>query len=174
MTLELTTIVSMTARPEVRLEQPSRVHLTPSIPSRRSFLKGVASLGAAAGLFTLNVFPMVRQARADGWDIYGACPSYAAGHNCSPGCGPSPVGANACQPPGQPHTGYHRANGDTYILRPNQCYSGTYDGWLWQYSNSCGDCRTSITYRCHDGYTKSGGSYTPTICRYATACVGPV
>lgn len=62
------------------------------------------------------------------------------------------------------YTGYHRYDSDgtlEYSWRPNQCWGGTYDGWLWR-------CSPEILYRCHDGYVTTGdGGTTPTVCRWA-------
>ncbi|MFB4276865.1 MULTISPECIES: hypothetical protein [unclassified Nonomuraea] len=124
--------------------------------------------GSAIGVTVLGIFPPARKALADGYDIKGLpCPSYAADHNCSPGCGPSETCALTgwcCS-----SSGYHRGDAE-YRLRPNQCFGGTADGWLWRYTSSCGGC-SAVTFRCHDGYTVTwAGPWVKTICRYRTAC----
>ena len=148
-------------------------------PVRRSVLTGLAAAGATAGLKALGVFPPARQALNSGfqlvgyYDIYPRCPSYAADHNCSPGCGPSLVCSSCCQTSGE-RKGFHKSavsDPGRYKLRPNQCYGGTYDGWIWKYAGSCGSCSESITWRCHDGWKKSDeGVWYKTICRTAIAC----
>ncbi|MEU5882351.1 hypothetical protein [Spirillospora sp. NPDC047279] len=146
---------------------------------RRNVLRGIATAGASVGLGALGVFPQARQALAagyaqrPGYQILGRCPSYAANHNCSPGCGPSVVCPTCCRTSGS-LKGYHKSGKSHpgyYMLRPNQCYSGGWDGWLWAYSKSCGSCRKGVTWRCHDGWKKSAkGSWYKTICRKATSC----
>ncbi|MFG1855054.1 hypothetical protein ACGFJT_24690 [Actinomadura geliboluensis] len=148
-------------------------------PARRSLLTGLAAAGATAGLKALGVFPPAREALSSGfqlvgyYDIYPRCPSYAANHNCSPGCGPSYVCSWCCRTSGK-YKGFHKSgvsDPGRYKLRPNQCYGGGYDGWLWAYSKSCGSCKKGVTWRCHDGWKKSKkGNWYKTICRKATAC----
>ena len=141
-------------------------------PSRRGVLQAGAALGTAAGMALLGVFPAARRAYADGYDIYGRCPSYASDHDCSPGCGPSPVFADACSTAGA-GAGFHRSDGTTWTLRPNQCYSGSYDGWLWRYQGACGSCTCHVERRCHDGYRRTGAGWVRSICRWTTDCGCP-
>lgn len=136
---------------------------------RRRFLQGATAASFAA----LTVFSAAREAYADGYDIWeGACPSYASGHDCSPGCGPSTVFADACVTAGA-YAGFHRNDGTTWTLRPNQCYAGTYDGWLWRFSGPCGTCGCGIERRCHDGYRDTGSGWVRSICRWTTECGCP-
>ncbi len=137
--------------------------------SRRALLQAGTALGMAA----LSVFPAARRAHADGYDIYtGACPSYAIDHDCSPGCGPSTIFAAACVTSGA-NLGFHKNDGVTWKLRPNQCFSGTYDGWLWRYQGACGACSCSVERRCHDGYHNAGSGWVKSICRWNTECGCP-
>ncbi|MGS2616140.1 peptidoglycan-binding domain-containing protein [Micromonospora sp. LZ34] len=133
--------------------------------SRRTLL----SAGTAVGMAALSVFPAARRAYADGYDIYGSCPSYASDQNCSPGCGPSPIFASACNTSGT-YAGFHKNDGTTWKLRPNQCYAGTYDGWLWRYQGACGACACSVERRCHDGYRQTSSGWVRSICRWNTDC----
>jgi hypothetical protein len=152
--------------------------------NRGQFVK--ASVGAAigVGLASVGVLPPARRAFAShagtaGYEIKPLpCPSYAADHNCSPGCGPSEVDSRACVGSSSNHYyGWHRAGcasayGFDWKLRPNGCVSGTgWDGWRWEYNALCGCC-TSVTYRCHDGYrcNSSCANCSRTICRWITAC----
>jgi hypothetical protein len=138
--------------------------------ARRSVLGGIVAVGSGIGLTALGIFPPARKAIAGSYDFKGLpCPSYAASHNCSPGCGPSPVCANGecCWP----NKHVHRGSGK-WRLRPNQCYGGVYDGWLWSYTGQCGSCSRGVTYRCHDGYyvSPTTGHWWPTICRWRMSC----
>ncbi|MFI6266551.1 peptidoglycan-binding protein [Micromonospora sp. NPDC051006] len=133
--------------------------------SRRTLLQA----GTAVGMAALSIFPAARRAYADGYDIYGSCPSYASDQNCSPGCGPSPIFAAACNTSGT-YAGFHKNDGTTWKLRPNQCYAGTYDGWLWRYQGACGACACSVERRCHDGYRKTSSGWVRSICRWNTDC----
>lgn len=138
-------------------------------PTRRAVLRA----GSVAGLTVLGgVFPSVRRAVADGYEIYPRCPSYAADHNCSPGCGPSTIFADACVTSGA-NTGFHKNDQVTWKLRPNACLSGSYDGWMWRYDQSCGACTCHIERRCHDGYRKTGSGWVNSICRWTTECGCP-
>jgi hypothetical protein len=141
-------------------------------PSRRSVLQAGAALGTATGMALLGVFPAARRAYADGYDIYGRCPSYASDHDCSPGCGPSPVFADACLTSGA-STGFHKSDGTTWTLRPNQCYAGSYDGWLWRHQGACGSCACHVERRCHDGYRRTSAGWVRSVCRWTTDCGCP-
>jgi hypothetical protein len=131
--------------------------------------RSVMQAGTAVGLALLGAFPAARRAIADGYTIYPRCPSYASDHNCSPGCGPSTIFADACETSG-PHLGFHKDDGVTWTLRPNQCFSGSYDGWLWRHQGPCGACACSIERRCHDGYRQTGSGWVRSICRWNTDC----
>ncbi|MFI0793807.1 peptidoglycan-binding protein [Micromonospora rubida] len=133
--------------------------------SRRTLLRA----GTAVGMAALSVFPAARRAYADGYEIYAACPTYASDHNCSPGCGPSTIFADSCNTSGT-NIGFHKNDGVTWMLRPNQCYGGTYDGWLWLYNGACGACTCSVERRCHDGYKKTSSGWVKSICRWNTKC----
>ncbi|WP_062213547.1 peptidoglycan-binding protein [Streptomyces sp. NBRC 109706] len=151
------------ARPAQRRESRGLPRLT---PSRRTVVQGATVVGFAA----LGVFSAAREAYADGYDIWtGDCPSYASEHDCSPGCGPSIVHVASCETSGE-YEGFHKNDGVTWTLRPNQCYSGTYDGWLWRFSGACGACGCGIERRCHDGYFNSGSGWVRSICRWTTDC----
>lgn len=134
-------------------------------PSRRSVLQATTALGMAA----LGLFPAARRAIADGYTIYPRCPSYADDHNCSPGCGPSTIFADACETSGS-NVGFHRNDGVNFTLRPNQCYASTYDGWLWRHDGACGACACYVERRCHDGYKRTSSGWVNSICRWNTQC----
>jgi hypothetical protein len=159
-----------------------RRHVPPATAAgvvRRSMLGGAVAAGTTLGLTALGVFSPARKAMNGGFrlvgyaDIYNACPSYAASHNCSPGCGPSTVVAGACRSSGT-YRGYHRSSvtdPGVFKLRPNECYAGKYDGWMWHYAAACGKCARSVTWRCTDGWKKSAtGTWYKSICRWTHAC----
>ncbi|SOD64369.1 Peptidoglycan-binding (PGRP) domain of peptidoglycan hydrolases-containing protein [Streptomyces zhaozhouensis] len=151
-------------------DRPKRRPRVSSLPSFAPRRRTVLQSATVVGFATLGVFGPARQAYADGYDIWtGDCPSYASEHDCSPGCGPSTVHAAACETSGQ-YEGFHRNDGVTWTLRPNQCYSGSYDGWLWAFSGACGACGCGIERRCHDGYFNSGSGWVRSICRWTTDC----
>lgn len=161
-----------------RRQPASRALLRPTaLPpvSRRTVLRTGAALGTAVGMAALGVFPAARRAYADGYTIYGSCPTYATDHNCSPGCGPSTIFGAACNTSGT-YTGFHKNDGVTWKLRPNQCYASTYDGWLWRYGAACGTCACYVERRCHDGYRYTSSGWVRSICRWNTdcGCQGPV
>jgi hypothetical protein len=141
-------------------------------PSRRTVLQVGAALGTAAGMAALGVFPAARRAYAEGYDIYGGCPTYATDHDCSPGCGPSLIFADACRTTSTP-VGFHKSDGTTWTLRPNQCHAQSYDGWLWRYQGACGSCGCHVERRCHDGYRKTSSGWVRSICRWNTDCGCP-
>ncbi len=129
--------------------------------SRRRFLGRAATVGMALSLAALGVFPPAREAFADGYDVWtstttGPCGpgGYAQNHNCSPGCGPSGVCDGTSNGYCCDSTVWHCSSltdcpdhpANVYFmgLRPNECYQGTYDAWMWK-------CSSSLKYRCHDG-----------------------
>lgn len=147
-------------------------------PSRRGFLGGAFAAATGAGLAVLGVFPGAREALADGPDgrygyryHRGSCPSYAGSHNCEPGCGPSPVHLDSCEPTGYYRGWFKNRPTEGYRLRPGQCLSG-FDAWEWRYSGACGVCRNVIAFRCHDGYKNVGGGWFNAICRHVDECDG--
>jgi hypothetical protein len=103
---------------------------------RSTVLKGMLAAGVAASMSFVEMFPLARDARADGYDIWtsttsGPCGSggYASGHGCSPGCGPSTVcdgtsDGSCCS------GGWHRNDGTEYSgyqLRPGWSSPGSVD-----------------------------------------------
>ncbi len=49
------------------------------------------------------------------------------------------------------------------------------DAWKWEVG-SCGECRDTAVFRCHDGYKKypDSASWDPTICQGLVVCDGTV
>jgi hypothetical protein len=138
----------------------------PMKPTRRTVLGGALAAGTGVGMAVLGIFPPARRAMADGYDILNSCPAYASSHDCTPGCGPSPVCADCCTPVPYILAGWHKDNTFTnYWLRPNECASGTYDGWNWKYTQPCAGCGAGVTWRCHDGWKWSGTAWGKTICK---------
>ena len=147
-------------------------------PGRRRVLGGALAVATCTGLAALGVFPQARDALAEGPEgrygyrhHRGACPSYASGHNCEPGCGPSPVYLDTCEPAGFYRGWFKNRPSEGYRLRPGQCLSG-FDSWEWRYSGRCGACARVIAYRCHDGYKRIGGGWFNAICRHVEGCDG--
>lgn len=146
-------------------------------PTRRGFLAGVLAAGVGAGVAALGVFPRARPAIADPSGQYGyrifpnGCPPYAGDAECEPGCGPSQVLADTCEPSGDYRGWFKNRPAEGYRLRPGACWAG-YDGWRWGHSGTCGNCSQHIEYRCHDGYKLIGGGWYPKICRKVLDCDG--
>jgi hypothetical protein len=147
-------------------------------PGRRTFLGGMLAAATGTGLAALGVFPSARPALAAGpggqygYRVHtGECPSYSDGANCEPGCGPSPVYLDTCEPAGYYRGWFKNRPSEGYRLRPGQCLSG-FDAWTWRYSGQCSACRQVIEYRCHDGYKSAGGAWFNAICRHVTECDG--
>jgi hypothetical protein len=147
-------------------------------PGRRRFLGGMVAAATGTGLAALGVFPQARAALAEGPDgrygyryHRGTCPSYAATANCEPGCGPSPVYLDTCEPTGFYKGWFKNRPLEGYRLRPGQCLSG-YDAWEWRYAGACGACSHVVAFRCHDGYRLSGGAWFNAICRHVDECDG--
>jgi hypothetical protein len=147
-------------------------------PGRRTFHGGAFAAATGAGLAALGVFPQARPALAAGPEgAYGyryhrgTCPSYAATANCEPGCGPSPVYVDTCEPSGLYQGWFKNRPFEGYRLRPGQCLSG-FDAWEWRYAGACGACSREVAYRCHDGYRMWGGAWFNAICRHVDECDG--
>lgn len=142
--------------------------------NRRGFLKVAVASGTGLGLAALGVLPPARRAEAHFKYIYNACPGYAAGHDCYPGCGPSPLCSDCCTPScsSQPCTcsAWFKTSG-SYRSRQHACVTGQhYDGWNWRYNAGCGCCRNNITFRCHDGSKYISGTWYPRICKSIIGC----
>jgi hypothetical protein len=149
---------------------------------RRAFLKATLATGMGLGVASLGFLPPAR--RADAETFFNIkplpCPGYAMGHNCSPGCGSSPLCFRCCRYPnegdGCTRPGWHKGpdwNGgnNEYRLRPDACVSGTdFDGWKWRFGDACGCCRSWVMYRCHDGRLNVNGNWVPRICRSTLIC----
>lgn len=143
--------------------------------SRRGFLRGtIAAAAATTAATTAGLFGPARRVEAQS-GIVGTyprrilqfCPPYNSGDNCQPGCGSSPICTDCCT-----SDGYFKndpANG--YTLYAGGCGDGDIaDGWIWRYSNTCGNC-AEIEYRCSDGYVQTDTGPAPFICRAVTDCV---
>jgi hypothetical protein len=154
--------------------------------NRRQLLQRIFGGAVAVSLLSLSVLPPARRAYAShagspGYQIKGLpCPSYAANHNCTPGCGDSTVcghvtGGHCCINQVTRHRyGWHKHNSayPRYKLRPNECVSGTgWDGWVWKTDEPCGVCFYGVRYRCHDGWWRNrSGTWVKRICRTSLYC----
>lgn len=161
-----------------------------TVSNRRRFLKGTltaASATAAAAVATIGpareVFANdgpITVSRADeyGYRILSKCAAGYASHNCTPGCGSTPVcNPHCCTPDGW----YRNEPSNGYRLVPGICINGSVqgDGWLWTYQvgvssldRPCQHC-TTIQFRCHDGAYENpvgSGNWTTSICRHETFC----
>jgi hypothetical protein len=167
MSVNVEEIISFHERPATSTPARRKAESSPfsaGLPStRRRFIRRALLAGTGVGLASLSVFPPVRQAKAEGYDLWydwstGPCLSYAQDHECNPACGPSSVQSNACSPGSWSHRNGEYYAGVYWQLRPNECYGGFYDGWDW-----IGPCGTR--YRCHDGWGSTTGGSFKTICR---------
>lgn len=137
--------------------------------TRRDFIRQSAAVLTGAGLALVAYIPTARPARAEhggqhkedftGTDWYGSCPTAISG-TCSPACGPSTVYSDVCDGI------YHKSTGN-YRARPNECKSGTYDGWYWATIHQCGICNCGYcaNFRCHDGCKWINSAWKNSICR---------
>jgi murein L,D-transpeptidase YcbB/YkuD len=57
-----------------------------------------------------------------------------------------------------------------WMLRPNQCFNQSFDGWMWRYQGACGSCECFVERRCHDGYRRTDSGWVRSICRWNTDC----
>lgn len=137
---------------------------------RRGVLKGAFAGGVGIAMTMFEQAPIVQKAAAActttlETTIRADCPEDIAG-TCSPACGPSTVYLDVCDA-----NGWHKTSGN-YRMRPNQCTSSPYDGWMW-YASPCG-CPVGFGrhYRCHDGCKLISGSWVNSICRTTTPCFG--
>lgn len=141
---------------------------------RRHILRTAFTAGTAMGLTVLGVFPTARTAHAaDGYKIRSGCTRDSRNDNCEPGCGPSKLCFDCCRYTSVGSctaSGWFKNDRRRYRLRPNQCFGGGHDGWVWKYDRTCGCCRGGVKYRCHDGSKKISGRWRPRICRSTLAC----
>lgn len=146
--------------------------------SRRNFIRSaVATAGGTVALAAAKVGPAKAAAAQGtpsgpyGYRILSACPSESTAE-CLPGCTGSGICVECCDADG--FFKNEEANG--YRLSPDGCgqIGSAADGWLWAYSEPCGDC-DSVVLQCHDGllYTPDYGEvgvWLPAICRTITMC----
>jgi hypothetical protein len=167
-------IVPLTEAPqgERRRQQPMRLVATGYAIRRRGLLRAVMGAGTVAGISALGLLPGAREASAACISalenyISGPCPVNVG--DCSPACGPSMVYLPACD-----GNQWHKWTG-SYRNRPDSCNGvAEADGWRWYGpSGGCGCPAGAIrAYRCHDGCTNFGGTWTNTICRQtASGCL---
>lgn len=162
-----------TGATKVRRRGDAQASIIDLSTTRRRFVKGLVGGAVGLGFASLRLFPLTPPAWADGYDVWtshttGPCGAgnYAQDHQCSPGCGPSWVTGgypNGCDN-GSCLNCWHRCCGTydpsgtiNYFLRPNDCWTNSYDAWRWK-------CSDTVMFRCHDGWT----CYTAcaaTICR---------
>lgn len=159
---------------------------------RRDFIKAAAATGMAAGLWMIGNFPPARRALASHPGSFGyrikdlPCPDfncYTSGGNqlCDDSiegpCCPSKVHASGCVggSDNKPHfVGWHKDSSfSNWDLRPNDCPSGTGDGWKWKVNTACGPCVgcSATTFRCHDGFHYHSGVPENSVCKWAINCV---
>lgn len=171
MTINLNEIPSLSGPPRL-----FGVHSGRPRPTRREFLGGVLTLGAAIALGTFQRPAAAHTATSTDYNIGPDCGGVTSYEDCG-GCNTSRVIGGCCSstdseivcPKG---AGYHKHSHSTYDLRPNVCppTSGyDYSGWYWKWTGCCvldaGVCRKDRTWRCHDGYINGKAS----ICNWVTS-----
>jgi len=166
-----------------------RTTRAPVVFTRRSFLFRCFAVGASLSSLGMTVIrPLRALANPNGYQIFGYSTAtgtpcnqttgYARNHNCSPGCGSSPVYSCACNTSGT-WINYHRgtltswvtACGYQWKLRPDECYAGSWDGWKWTAGSGCAGCDNQY-WRCHDGYIGTQVGTGPSICRRCVSTAG--
>jgi len=153
--------------------------------SRRWLFKGIGAAAAAyVGASFLDIFGgAAPEAFAEGscWASGGFSYNSTCGYDyptpsgesgCDNGCARSSAVSNTTFCYDSSYQQRHRTCGEgntvsghskVYTIRENECYSSTYDGWVW-YAGSCG-CSYGKNFSCNDGwYSSDGGAYQKSIC----------
>ena len=151
--------------------------------TRKTFLKGTATVGIAAGVGLLNLFPGARRAQAHHGVKYEIkalpCPDYAfydTNPVCLP-CGGNTVYSGACiWDTSEHYFGYHKDNAN-WELRSDECTNAGHDGWIWRADGThCGiaGCQDWVKWRCADGWklNDNGTHLDKSICAYPCDCGG--
>lgn len=139
--------------------------------TRRAFIGTLAAASAAA--IALMQRPALAHSTGSGGDYnitstchttaYSNCGGCTATGRIIGGCCTTWTGGCSNGP------GYHKHQHSTYDLRPDVCYGGYYDGWLWKWTACCyvgsGVYKVNRTWRCHDGRINGAAS----ICRWVTS-----
>ena len=137
--------------------------------SRRGLLRAAFTTAMGVSLASVGVLPPARKAWAETYyNIKSTC---YAGYDgpCSKPCCCSYYCTECCITWSDPNKGFHINDGWGYVLRPDECPSGTdYDGWKWSVS-SCNGCGTR-RFRCHDGWKYSSGQWKRSICPWDLGC----
>jgi hypothetical protein len=149
-----------------------RVRRRPAVKhefTRRRFVQYTLAAGAGVGLAVLGVFPQVREARADGYDIWPNC--NGIGYSDCTSCCCSMVCSNCCTT-----SSWHKDSSYAgYDLRPNVCVggggTGGQDGWIWHVCTSGCSGGAKKKYRCHDGWWIPDWEPVETICVLSYGCV---
>jgi hypothetical protein len=155
-------------------EGVTKARLRTPAASRRAVLRTGVAMVTGAAFSTLEVVnsAVAKAAYFQDWTstTTGPCAAgnYASNHTENGiKCGPSMVCTGCCWTAansGSNRTGWHRTGGARPLVfsqRPDQCWSGTYDSWRWQFSDG-------RTYRCSDGYRYTILTGTvKTICPWA-------
>lgn len=155
-------------------------------PTRRSVLKGILGTGMLTGLSFVSLVGRATPAGAAPYykewtgTTTGPCTAgtgYARNHTeegkrCGPSLPCSPqgscchTGSSTVSGEAQHNTGnkqgWHRYGSITngsYLQRPDECVTGGYDSWRWNFNGT--------VYGCSDGWSCSSTSCTRTICPYA-------
>jgi hypothetical protein len=133
-------------------------------PTRRAFVRGAFVAGTAVGLTALDWLPTARRAwgsHADD-DIKANCTGLGSWVNDDDCFGCNQTTTHCCCA----SSGWHLHDGVNYVLRPDQCDPGNYDGWRWLYTPCCGNGYKNQEWRCHDGKRKlSDGTWQNTVCK---------
>ena len=151
-------------------ERLSQLRTRQPTPGRRMLLRTAftAATAAAFGVLDMVNSAVARAAYFQDWINVSTGPcapgNYASGHTENGlKCGPSLICVACCWTGATTlvnRMGWHRTGAVPpveYFQRPDQCWSGSYDSWHWEFSDR-------RTYRCSDGYRSTSAGTVKTIC----------
>ena len=161
--------------------------------SGASGLLGTLGIGRAlelAGSLSQQLMPGARglaAAAGPSYTMYLDCSHYNYDATCNEACfGFAPhhmdpfycatCPEQAADPVNNPSYNWHfvgNRGSYRYIDREPDVCNGK-DAWKWTITGACGNCATSSTYRCHDGWKKypERTYWDPTICQGIVSCDG--
>lgn len=151
---------------------------------------GITRALELAGTLSQQLMPNAGQlaaAAGPSYSMYFDCGGYDYGATCNEACfGFAPhhmdpfycatCPEQAADPVNNPSYNWHFVgNRGTYRYldrEPDVCNGR--DAWKWTIQGACGNCATSSTYRCHDGWKKYPDRtyWDPTICQGIVSCDG--
>lgn len=167
-----------------------RGHVTSPMTRRRFASRAIVAGAIGVGVSVLNALggrapaAMAQSCTTTGLTYLNNCGGSNYSTTCSDGCPRSPGTDSSWFCSTSSFRSRHRACSEPrydsgsqltygFAIRPNQCYTSTADGWIWEGVDSGGTCGCVNVrqFSCNDGYYRVEspylGGWNPSICQTA-------